>query len=117
MVDLIKRDGTPYRIAPDALLKLKTDYPHIDVEGEIRKAANWLEANPRNRKKDVWRFLINWLNRARPGAVPVTPETSRHYAVLAERNKAPEAPYVPPPPEVTRAHLDSLKGLLGMRRA
>ena len=41
----------------------KESYPAIDVAQEIRKAAAWLDANRKNRKKDVKRFLVNWLNR------------------------------------------------------
>ena len=38
-------------------------YPACDVEGEIGKAAEWLLANPKQRKKNYRRFLTNWLTR------------------------------------------------------
>ncbi len=38
-------------------------YPACDIEEEIGKAAMWLKANPKNRKKNYRRFLTNWLTR------------------------------------------------------
>lgn len=43
-------------------------YPAINVAGEIKKAAAWLDANPKNRKSDYKRFLNNWLCRAQDRA-------------------------------------------------
>lgn len=34
------------------------------IEAELAKAAIWLEANPRKRKKNLLRFLSGWLTRA-----------------------------------------------------
>lgn len=34
------------------------------IESELAKAALWLEANPRKRKKNLLRFLSGWLTRA-----------------------------------------------------
>lgn len=34
------------------------------IEAELAKAALWLEANPRKRKKNLLRFLTGWLTRA-----------------------------------------------------
>lgn len=50
-------------------------YPAIDVVAELRKAAAWQQANPKNRKSDYKRFLNGWLSRAqdrapRAGAAP-----------------------------------------------
>ena len=117
MFELPKRDGTPYVIDSMALAKLQQDYPRIDVALELRKMRNWLEANPRSRKRDVHRFVINWLNRARPQAAGhVTPETSQHYAVVAERMRKPEQPVKPAAPEVVEGHLAEMRRMLGMRR-
>ena len=46
--------------------KMKTLYPTLDVEGEIRKAVAWCISNPKNRKtRSGWqRYLNNWFNRA-----------------------------------------------------
>lgn len=39
-------------------------YPEISVETELKRAAAWLTANPKRRKKDYAKFLINWFSRA-----------------------------------------------------
>lgn len=117
MIDLPSRNGTPYLIDSMVLAKLQQDYPKIDVAMELRKMRNWLEANPRSRKRDVHRFIVNWLNRARPQAAGhVSRETSQHYAVVAERSRPAAGPAKYAPPEVAQAHLDGLKKILGMRR-
>lgn len=43
-------------------------YPAIDIENQILRAATWLKANPKNKKKDYERFLVNWLSRAQDRA-------------------------------------------------
>lgn len=116
MIELPKRDGTMYTIDSIVLAKLKADYPKIDVEGELKKMRNWLDANPRSLKRDVYRFVINWLNRARPMAGgTVTRETSQHYAVVSERMRKPAEPVREAPPEVVADHIEKMRRALGMR--
>lgn len=45
-------------------------YPAVDVVGEIKKAGEWLRANPKNRKSNYERFLVNWMSRAQDKAPP-----------------------------------------------
>jgi len=47
-------------------------YPAVAVLQEINRAALWLKANPAKRKKNVYRFLTNWLARCqeRGGSIP-----------------------------------------------
>jgi len=45
------------------LKKLKESFPSIDVESEIKKMEAWLLANPKKRKKNYARFIVNWLSR------------------------------------------------------
>lgn len=53
-------------LIPDSFLqKLKESF-NCDVVGEIKKAELWLIANPKKRKKNYERFLINWMTRAKP---------------------------------------------------
>jgi hypothetical protein len=44
----------------------KSSYPDLDVEGELRKARQWLQSNKRRRKSanGMLRFLTSWMNRA-----------------------------------------------------
>src|SRR4030042_3006290 len=38
--------------------------PAINLENETSKAQAWIESNPQNRKKNLKRFLNNWLSKA-----------------------------------------------------
>lgn len=61
-------DGKVHGITPELLEYWTTMYPAISVDGELRKASAWLDANRKNRKTDVKRFLANWLSRAQDRA-------------------------------------------------
>lgn len=39
-------------------------YPKLDIDAELTRAEAWYAANPRKRKKNHQRFLVNWLARA-----------------------------------------------------
>ena len=55
-------------LSDEQLAQWQIIYPDVDVVSECRKAWAWCDANPRNRKKatGMKRFLVNWLNRAKP---------------------------------------------------
>ena len=38
-------------------------FPAVDIQTEIKSACQWLVDNPKKRKKQVRRFLTNWLRR------------------------------------------------------
>lgn len=43
----------------------KTLYPHIDIEVETTRAANWLKSNPTKSNKKLWRrYLTGWFGRS-----------------------------------------------------
>jgi hypothetical protein len=50
-------------ITADDLAQFRAAYPAVDVEGEILRAAQWLRANPRRRKKQLRQFLTRWLSK------------------------------------------------------
>ena len=52
------------------VVKWAEAYPAVDVRTEIRQAAAWCDANPRNRKtaNGMGRFLVNWLSRSQDRA-------------------------------------------------
>ena len=52
-----------FKIAEWRILELERDYAPLNVRQELVLMNNWLEANPRRRKKQYNRFVINWLNR------------------------------------------------------
>jgi len=51
-------------------------YPAVDVDQEVRKAQEWLAANPKKRKKDVRRFLNNWMSRCQERGGSTGPSTT-----------------------------------------
>ena len=115
MIDLPRRNGDMYCISPEMFAKLLADYPYVDVRSEFTKMRNWLDANPRNRKTDVHRFVINWLNRAKPVGMRVTEATSMHPSVYAERTRQPAPERREAAPNVIQSHLERTKRMLGMR--
>ena len=44
------------------------NFPALDVEAELRTMSAWLDANRKNRKKDVKRFIVNWLSHTQDRA-------------------------------------------------
>lgn len=60
-------------IAGDQVQRWAEAYPAIDVRSEVKRAAIWLEANPKNRKSNYQRFLTNWFSRTQDRAGRVTP--------------------------------------------
>ncbi len=108
MIDLPQRDGTMYRVTDLELSGLRQDYPRIDVEHELRKFRRWLEANPRRRKVNTHRAIINWLNGAKPNNEPHNP------ALWAPEPE--ELPGYSAKPETVSESLEKARRALGMRR-
>jgi hypothetical protein len=53
---------------PEVFLRSQTEaFPGIDLKEELRKMIAWYEANPEKRKKNISRFIHNWLSRAGKG--------------------------------------------------
>lgn len=61
-------DAKIHGITQQQLDLWKENFPAIDVETELKSASAWLDANRKNRKSDVKRFLVNWLKRAQDRA-------------------------------------------------
>jgi len=59
-------------LKPSHQIEWAEAYPAVDVPVEVKRARQWLVSNPKKRKKDVRRFLVNWLGRAqeRGGSIP-----------------------------------------------
>lgn len=89
-------------------------YTHLNVENEIQKMLAWVEANPRKKKANVKRFIVNWLSGAK--VEPKKMETStaayrdRVQSKHREEMKKPEAD-----PEIARKALSEAMALLGIR--
>jgi hypothetical protein len=50
-------------ILPEDMARWSAAYPAVDIQGDIRRAAEWLLANPDKRKRNCRRFLTNWFAR------------------------------------------------------
>lgn len=54
---------------PDALRTQWTEkFPALDVLSELRKMEAWCAANPKNRKSNWHRFIVNWFSRSQDRA-------------------------------------------------
>jgi len=71
-------DAKIHGITPELLAYWSETYPAIDVEAELKAASAWLDANRKNRKTDVKRFLVNWLKRTQDRAPRVANQPEPH---------------------------------------
>jgi len=53
-----------FSVDADWIAEWERTYAPLNIHGELEKMKNWLDANPRRRKKNYNRFIINWLNKA-----------------------------------------------------
>ena len=70
-------------IPKEKLAKWKEVYAALDVEKEIRKMEVWIAANPNRNKKNLERFITNWLARAEEKGG--RSETNRRYFGLTKK--------------------------------
>jgi len=62
-IDFDWENGTFLGITEEDRRRWAEAYPAVDVDLEVRRAAEWLLANPHRRKKNYRRFLTSWLSR------------------------------------------------------
>lgn len=55
-------------IDDDTMERWRVAYPAIDIDSELLAAGSWLDANRKNRKYDIKRFLVGWFKRAQDRA-------------------------------------------------
>lgn len=58
---LVRWNGFKFEIDDATKARMKALYPFFDEE--VLKMEIWYIANPAKRKKNVHRFMVNWLNR------------------------------------------------------
>ncbi len=62
ILQLPLKDGTLFNIT-DELIKYYSDlYPGVDILSELKKMNDWLTNYPNRRKKQIKRFISNWLS-------------------------------------------------------
>lgn len=64
----IEFDGNAFTNLNGHIADWYAAFPAVDVETEVKKAAVWLKANPRNKKSNYARFITNWLTKAQDKA-------------------------------------------------
>jgi hypothetical protein len=52
-----------FAVPPTVRAQWQAAYPAIDVDAELQRAFAWVQANPKHRKSNWHRFLVNWLSR------------------------------------------------------
>ena len=75
-------------ITPEQMTLWQENFPAIDVEAELKVAAAWLDANRKNRKKEIKRFLTNWLSRTQERARRVPDRKERRDGVHIDNDPA-----------------------------
>lgn len=70
---IMKSDGLAFIVTDKHVEELKRQFPMVDVESELRRAADWCYDHPARRKKNVMYFLRNWMRSAEPVVQPVDP--------------------------------------------
>lgn len=60
--------GSFSKIPESERLLWQTAYPALSIDQEISKAAAWLMANPKNKKSNYERFLVNWFAKSQDRA-------------------------------------------------
>jgi len=86
-----------YKLTASQIADWQSLYPGLDVEGEVRKAKAWLEANSQKRRtaSGMPRFIVNWLNRATNNPKPT--QRPSFFDRQPERKPRPLASEMMPP--------------------
>jgi len=59
-----KKDGCFEGITPEMIGNWKEAYPAVNLGAQLKRADEWLKANPNKLKKNYYRFITNWLGRS-----------------------------------------------------
>lgn len=78
-------------LTPEKIALWGKSFPGVEVKAEIAKAAAWAIANPKNKKSNWERFLVNWLTRsqdhARPGNVTQLSDYEKTLAYAKKKDR------------------------------
>lgn len=99
--------GNPFTLTDALLTEWSAAYPAVDVRITVKRAAAWAAANPRKKKAQIARFLVNWLAREQEhggtrGSVRTAPGNGM--GELPKRESPyviPQIPTADPLPELT----------------
>ena len=74
-------------IPKEKIDKWKEAFPLLNVEVELKKMEAWLAANPKNKKVNYERFIVNWLGRAGGENGKSKRSISRYVPISAGNNR------------------------------
>ena len=72
----LSEKGNLENINPEHFEKWQKAFPALNLKEQIAKAEAWLLANPKNKKSNYERFLVNWFNRNQDSARPEKTSTN-----------------------------------------
>ncbi len=52
-------------------------YPAVDVPSELQRVEAWTQANPKNRKSNWERFIVNWFSKTQDRAKPINEKEAK----------------------------------------
>jgi len=90
-ITLPTKSSLPYTVTQKYYEELQRDYPQINVLHNLKMMRNWLEVNPKKRKSNTTRFIINWLNRAKPSVGTSMPLGASRLQAVRENRETPVA--------------------------
>jgi hypothetical protein len=63
---VVNSKGPLWTVTPEMMMDWQQDFPHLDIEKEVRKARAWCVANVQKRKtaRGMPKFLVGWFMRA-----------------------------------------------------
>ena len=94
---MLCKDGSTYEPKQEDLIAWERAYSDrgVNVHQELLSMESWLDANPTRRKKDMKRFIDNWLKRAAErGGSPMVKSKSQSSRAISIEDKLADVSWV-----------------------
>jgi len=87
VISLPLNDGSLWPVTQSYADQLKTLYPAVDVDQELRKMYGWLDSKQSNRKtkRGIKAFITNWLSKSQDKARSYAPVRGNTYQTRNQR--------------------------------
>lgn len=115
MFKLPEKSGPGFIVTESDIKGWQRIYPNLDVEQEVGKMLQWLNANPRARKTNTHRFVVNWLAKSADSKPAQSTPHSVAYRAAVQQKHREEMAKPDADPEVARKALSEAMALLGIR--
>ncbi|MEM5810146.1 MAG: phage replisome organizer N-terminal domain-containing protein [Candidatus Aenigmatarchaeota archaeon] len=67
-------------ITEEDIKRWQEAYPIVNIPVEIKKIQEWVIANPKRKKKNWRRFIVNWLSKAQERGIPYNYEEQKTFS-------------------------------------